>query len=262
MPAASPSPARIAIVTGASRGIGRAIVQRLARPGTALLLVAKSAERLADAVAQLQSSGAQCLPLALDLSRPDSAVSVRDAVLQRFGAVDVLVNCAGGARVGDFLDLTESDWSDGFALKLHGARRLCQALWPALAARHGSIVNIVGSAGRTPGADYALGGAVNAALLGLTKALAQRGIADGVQVNAINPGPTRTDRLVATLARRAEQAGTTVEEEMQKLVVAAGITRIGEADEVAALVEYVLSPAGQLLQGSLIDIDGGQTKSI
>lgn len=253
---------RVALVTGASRGIGRAIADALGDAGCSLFLVAQSSGRLDVARRELSSRGFPVAGCAADLRQADAAERVRAACVAEFGRLDVLVNCAGAARVADFLALTEEDWADGFALKFHGARRMCRACWGDLVASGGSIVNIVGSAGRTPGADYALGGSVNAALLGLTKSLAQRGIREGVQVNAINPGPVRTDRLATNLAAIAAQRGCSIEEAAQRLVEGWGITRIGEAHEIAALVAYVVSPAGRLLQGSLIDIDGGQTKSI
>jgi 3-oxoacyl-[acyl-carrier protein] reductase len=254
--------ARVALVTGASRGIGRAIAEALGGAGCSLFLVAHSAGRLETARRELAAGGSAILAHAADLREADAAERVRGACLAEFGRLDVLVNCAGAARVADFLALSDADWADGFALKFHGTRRMCRACWGDLVASGGSIVNIVGSAGRTPGPDYALGGSVNAALLGLTKSLAQRGIHEGVQVNAINPGPVRTDRLAANLAAIAAERGCSVEEAARRLVEGSGITRIGEAHEIAALVAFVVSPAGRLLQGSLIDIDGGQTKSI
>jgi NAD(P)-dependent dehydrogenase (short-subunit alcohol dehydrogenase family) len=253
---------RTIAVTGASRGIGRAIALTLAGPPTQLLLLAHSHERLSEVARAASDRGARAEVLAIDLRIPTAALSVRDALIDRFGGVDVLINSAGATRVDAFERLTEKDWDDGFSLKFHGARRLAVLLWPLLAERRGSIVNIVGSAGRTPGPSYALGGSVNAALLGLTKSLAQRGIVDGVQVNAINPGPTRTERLEGILASRARDHGTSVEQEATRLISESGIERIGDPNDVASLVAYLLSPPGRLLQGSLIDADAGQTKAI
>jgi 3-oxoacyl-[acyl-carrier protein] reductase len=114
------------------------------------------------------------------------------------------------------------------------------------------VVHIAGVGGRTPGREFTIGGSVNAALLSFTKALADLGIADGVQVNAINPGAVRTDRLRKRLAGQSEQ----------KFVEEAGITRVGEPEDIAELVAHLVSPSGRFIHGSLIDIDGGQTKTI
>ena len=120
--------------------------------------------------------------------------------------IDIVVNNAGACRNADFLVLTDDDWADGFALKFFGAMRLTRCAWPYLKAQSGSVVHIAGIGGRTPGRAFSIGGSVNAALLSFTKALADLGIADGVQVNAINPGALRTDRLRARLAKLGDPA--------------------------------------------------------
>jgi NAD(P)-dependent dehydrogenase (short-subunit alcohol dehydrogenase family) len=252
---------KVAIVTGASRGIGRAIAEHLLGAGASVLAIARDAERL-QSMAQTLSNTDRFDYLAASLTDPWNTAKIRTHALTRFGGIDILVNSAGATKVGDFLSLTEVEWNDGFALKFSAARRLSALCWPDLVARRGSILNIVGAAGRTPGADYALGGSVNAALLALTKALAQRGLRDGVRVNAINPGPTLTDRLMGQIQERAQAAGTSTEDALSMLVASAGMTRLGKPEDIAALAVFVLSPAGSLFQGALIDMDGGQTKTI
>ncbi len=173
------------------------------------------------------------------------------------------MNNAGATKRGEFLTLGDEDWADGFALKFFGAMRLTRAAWPHLeGARRVGGAYISGIGGRTPGREFAIGGSVNAALLSFTKALAEIGIADGVQVNAINPGAIRTDRLHGRLARIAEETGMDLAAAERKFVEDSKITRVGEPEDVADLVAYLVSPAGRFIQGSLIDIDGGQTKTI
>ena len=162
------------------------------------------------------------------------------------------MNNAGATKRGDFESLTDEDFIDGFALKFFGAVRMTRAAWPHLRKQSGSIVNIVGAGGRTPGAMFSIGGSVNAAVLSFTKAMSEKGIQDGVQVNAINPGPVRTARLAAQLKNSTEDA----------FLKEHRIARIGEPEDIAALVAFVLSPHGRLLQGALIDADGGSTKTI
>ena len=181
---------KVGIVTGASKGIGRSIAQILSAEGMKLTLVARSP--LDEFSATLSTV---CLPLSIDMRHADSASRVVDATLEKFGALDLLVNSAGATKRGDFLSLTDDEWTDGFALKFYGAMRLSRASWTHLMQSKGSIVNIIGVGGRTGSAEFSIGGAVNAALMNLTKVLADRGVKDGVRVNAINPGSIATERL-------------------------------------------------------------------
>jgi NAD(P)-dependent dehydrogenase (short-subunit alcohol dehydrogenase family) len=249
---------RVAIVTGASQGIGAAIATRLARDGVHIVLCARDAEKLAGVVATIAASGGSAEFLALDLRLPESAQRLVEAA----GRIDILVNNAGATRRGEFTELTDAEWEDGFALKFFGAMRLTRAAWPALKAGGGSVVFVAGVGGRTPGRQFAIGGSVNAALLSLTKALAELGTEDGVQVNAINPGPVRTERWRKRIETFAREGGLNPETAEREYVRAAGIRRVGEPDDVANLVSFVTSPAGSLLHGSLIDIDGGETRTI
>ncbi len=240
---------RTAIVTGASRGIGNAIARRLAQDGARVVLCARDEELLK---ATAWDIGDNALTVALDLRLPESAAKVVEAAVAKFGTVDVVVNNAGATKRGEFESLTDDDFIDGFALKYFGAVRMTRAAWPHLKKQGGSVVNIVGVGGRTPSGQFTIGGSVNAAVLAFTKAMSEVGIRDGVQVNAINPGPVRTDRLAQRLKTTSEEA----------FMRESRIARIGEPDDIAAMVSFILSPHGRLLQGSLIDMDGGQTKTI
>ena len=253
---------RVAVVTGSSRGIGRAIALRLAADGANVVLAARDHAALEQVAHQIRSGGAQAAFLSLDLRLPESAGRLVEFALQSFGQIDVLVNNAGATKRGDFLALTDDDWIDGFALKFFGAMRLTRAAWPHLKVRSGSVVHISGIGGRTPGREFAIGGSVNAALLSFTKALADLGVSDGVQVNAINPGAVRTDRLHRRLARIAKEASVDLAAAERRLIEESGIVRVGEPEDIAELVRYIASPAGRFLHGALIDIDGGQTKTI
>lgn len=253
---------KTAIVTGASRGIGKAIALRLAAEGAAVLLTARDETALTSAVAEITAAGGQAAAQTADLRAPTAAGELVTIALQRFGKIDIVVNNAGATKRGEFLELTDTEWEDGFALKFYGTVRLCRAAWPALQTTQGAVINIAGIGGRTPGAQFAIGGSVNAALLSLTKALAELGIRDGVQVNAINPGAIRTDRLARRLETLAAEQGTNVERAAEQFARQANITRLGEPEDIAHLVAFIVSPAGRFLQGALLDIDGGQTKTL
>src|SRR5437764_14841891 len=193
---------KVAIVTGASRGIGRAIAQTLSSEGVKLTLAARSKDQLHELAKSLKTD---CLVQAVDLRTPAAATAVVEQTMKRFGAIDVLVNNAGATKRGDFFELTDADWEDGFALKFFGAMRLCRASWQHLMASRGTIVNIIGIGGRTGSAEFTIGGSVNAAMRLLTKALADRGVKDGVRINAINPGFIKTERLEIRLQTCAQE---------------------------------------------------------
>jgi 3-oxoacyl-[acyl-carrier protein] reductase len=179
-----------------------------------------------------------------------------------FGGVDIVVNNAGATKRGEFLELTDEDWADGYALKLHGAVRLTRAAWPELRRRGGSVVNIAGTGGRTPGAEFTIGGSVNAAVLSFTKALADVGVRDGVQVNAVNPGTVRTGRFEKRMEALAAAQGLAREAAEGVFVRQQRVTRVGEPEDIAGLVAFLVGPEGRFLHGALIDMDGGATKSL
>ena len=250
---------KVAIVTGASKGIGRAIAQMLASEGMRVTAVARSRDRLVELATPL---GDLCLVQALDLTQPNMPADVVNATMARFGRLDLLVNNAGSTKRGDFLTLSEEDWSDGFGLKFFGAMRCSRAAWPHLQASRGSIVNIVGIGGRTGNAEFAIGGAVNAAVLNLTKVLADRGVKDGVRVNAINPGGIKTDRLQTRLKSFAAEHNVPLAEAEGQMARSMGVARFGEPEEIARLVAFLASPQAAFCQGSIVDADGGQTRTL
>lgn len=258
----APLDGRVAIVTGASRGIGRAIAYRLAADGAACVLAARDGAALDAVGGAIVAAGGQALVQACDLREPTAQRDVVAGAVRAFGRLDIVVNNAGATRRAPFAELSDADWADGFALKFFGAMRLCREAWPHLAARQGSIVNIAGVGGRTPGADFALGGSVNAAVLALTKSLADAALAAGIQVNAVNPGAIRTDRLRKRLDDLAAREGIAPAEAESRFRHAERVTRVGEPEDVAALVAFILGPEGRFFHGALVDLDGGATKAI
>lgn len=250
---------RTALVTGASRGIGLAIARELAGAGMATVLVARSGAALAGVAASLP---APSLAVAVDLREPGAAARAVTEAVGRFGRLDLLVNNAGATRRGDFLELTDADWTDGFALKFFGAARLCRESWPHLRATGGSIVNIGGVGGRAGALEAGIVGSVNAAVMHLTKTLAARGMADGVRVNAVNPGSIVTDRLAARIATLAAQEGVTADEAAARQAAKLGVSRFGQPDEIARVVAFLASPRSGYLQGAILDVDGGQNRAL
>jgi NAD(P)-dependent dehydrogenase (short-subunit alcohol dehydrogenase family) len=185
---------KVAIVTGASQGIGRSTAIRLARDFDSIVLVARNRANLEETASMVEQAGAKTLTLDVDLSQPDAAQEVVHGALAAFGRIDALLNIAGAVPQIDLFDMTDEQWDAGLALKLHGARRLTVAAWPSLKATSGSVVLMSGNSALFPKAPYAAVGTINAAIVALAKAFSDRGIADGVQVNSVLPGPVMTGR--------------------------------------------------------------------
>jgi NAD(P)-dependent dehydrogenase (short-subunit alcohol dehydrogenase family) len=250
---------KVAIITGASRGIGLAIAERLAAEGMRLVLAARSADLLQALAERLPSD---CLAYPLDLREPQSPAGLVAAAITRFERLDVLVNNAGATQRGNFLTLPDETWADGFALKFFGAMRTCRAAWPHLRASQGAIINIAGIGGRTGSAEFTIGGSVNAALLNLTKSLADLGVREGVRVNAINPGSIATDRLQPRIERFAAEQKLDHSQAARLMAEKMGIARFGQPGEIASAVAFLASPLAAYCQGMIVDIDGGQTRTL
>ncbi|MFJ2567685.1 SDR family oxidoreductase [Streptomyces sp. NPDC088770] len=255
-------PQSVAIVTGASQGIGRSTAIRLARDFDAIALVARNRAHLEETAAAVGAAGADPLVIDVDLSDPAAARTVVDATLTRFGRVDALLNIAGAVPQIDVLDMTDEQWDHGLALKLHGARRLTVAAWPSLREAKGSVVLMSGNSALFPKAPYAAVGTINAAIVALAKAFSDRGITDGVQVNSVLPGPVMTGRRRSYLEHWAPLHDMTVDEATAKFPQEAGIARYGEPDEIAELMAFLVSPGARWMTGSALRMDGGEVKSV
>jgi 3-oxoacyl-[acyl-carrier protein] reductase len=252
----------VAIVTGASQGIGRATALRLARDFSVIVLAARDKEKLEKTASDVRSLGAESMVFDLDLRQPQSAKTVVDGTLERFGRIDALLNIAGAVPQIDLFQMTDAQWDDGMALKLNGARRLTIEAWNALTASQGSVVFISGSAAFAPKPGYAAVAAINAAINALAKAFAEQGIKDGVQVNSVSPGAVMTGRRRAFFEKWAPAHNLTVEEAIKRFPQEAGITRLGKPEEIADLMSYLVSPAARWITGASVRMDGGEIKTI
>jgi 3-oxoacyl-[acyl-carrier protein] reductase len=252
----------VAIVTGASQGIGQATAIRLARDFSALVLVARNPLNLQQTADAVRAAGAKPLVIDTDLAQPGAARTVVDQALATFERIDALLNIAGAVPQIDILEMTDAQWEDGLALKLHGARRLTIAAWPALKAAKGSVVMMSGNSALFPKAPYAAVGTINAAIVALAKAFSDRGVSDGVQVNSVLPGPVMTGRRRSYLRHWASLHSMTVEEATANFPREAGIARYGEPEEIAELIAFLVSPGARWMTGSAVRMDGGEVKSI
>ena len=252
----------VAIVTGASQGIGRATAERLAKDFFAVALAARNEEALREVAANVKSNGAEPLTFPFDLRKRDSAEILVKKTLDRFGRIDAVLNIAGAVPQVNLFEMSDEQWQDGLELKLHGARRLTILAWDALKASQGSVVLISGSAALDPKPGFAAVATINAAIIALAKAFAEQGIKDGVQVNSVVPGAVMTGRRKSFMERWAPEHGMSFEEAIKKFPQEAGISRYGKPEEIADLMAFLVSPAAKWLTGASIRMDGGEVKGI
>jgi 3-oxoacyl-[acyl-carrier protein] reductase len=250
---------KVVVVSGGSRGIGRAIALAFAREGAQTVLAASNPTNLGEAAKLVAAAGPEPMTIAADLRTLAGCENVFAEVDKRFHRCDVLVNNAGATKGGTFLEQPDDAWSDGFALKFHAAVRLTRLFWPLLKAAHGNIVNIIGGAARTPGPDFLIGGAVNAAMGNFAKGLTAMGNRDDININVIHPGQTQTDRVEQLFAQFAKAQNKTVEQVRDESLVKSGLRRIGQPEDVAELALFLCSPRARHIHGTAIAVDGGGT---
>ena len=255
------SEGKTVFVSGGSKGIGLACAKQLAKEGARVFLAASNEERLSAAADAVRAEGASEVGfLAADLRTIENCNAAATAALDLFGGCDIFVHSAGATKGGIFPDQPDDEMIDGFALKFHAGVRLARLLWPSLTVSNGTIINIVGGFARTPAADFMVGCAVNAALANFSKALAEKGLQDDVNVNWVHPGLTVTERLDGIFADKAEQQSKTAAQVAEEAVAAEGIRRLGRPEDVAELVAYLCSSAARHIHGACLTIDGGGAK--
>jgi len=253
---------KVALVTGASRGIGEGIALSLADEGCDLMLTGRDEAALAGVAENVAKKGRRVAISILDLRTQGAEKPLVEAVRREFGRLDILVNNAGATQRGDFFKLTDADWADGFALKFFAHVRLTREAWPLLKAQKGSMVTIAGIGGKEPEAPFTIGSSVNAACVAFSKAMADIGKQEGVQVNSINPGRVETERLWRRFRAAMESTGSdeaTVREEYRQEF---NISRFGKVEDLGSFIAFLVSPHGRWVHGATIDIDGGEVKSV
>lgn len=255
---------KIAIVTGASKGIGKAIAQELAAEGVHVVLCARGQTLLEEvAVSIRQRSDTQVLPVSADLSTLEGVQALVRQTREQFHTVDILVNNAGAIRSGSLLSKPDEDWLVDWSLKVFGYIRLAREVFPIMQANGGGrIINIIGTAGRQPNAAYLAGGGANAALMNMTKALADEGAPHRILVNAINPGPIRTERWDSLMAQMAQAQKRTPQEVELAWLHDNPLQRPGEPEEVAGLAVFLASNRASYINGVIVPIDGGAIRCI
>ncbi|HWP25714.1 MAG TPA: SDR family oxidoreductase [Xanthobacteraceae bacterium] len=250
---------KVVVVTGGSRGIGRGIAAAFARQGAQTVIAASNEANLAGAAKIIAEAGAPPLVVPGDLRTLQGCENLFNRVKEKFNRCDILVNSAGATRAGNFVDLADDLWLDGFALKFFACVRCCRLFWPLLKAAQGHVINIGGGAARSPSAEFLIGGAVNAAMGNFSKGLSQLGKRDGVNVNVIHPGATQTERFEELIAQRSKATGKSPEELRKEATAKDGLRRLGTVEDIAALALFLCSEKARHIQGTAIAVDGGST---
>jgi NAD(P)-dependent dehydrogenase (short-subunit alcohol dehydrogenase family) len=255
---------RVAIVTGASRGIGRHVALALAAEGCSSLLCGRDDVALAHVALEVEELGVGAAAMSVDLADPAAAVAIVEACTATFGRVDILVNNAGGGSPRRLEDLTDEDWRVGFEVNFFAAARLASACVPLMRDRGwGRIVNVASSSGREPDPAFAPYSAAKAALLNLSKALSRAYATDGVLSTCVVPGVTMTELVNANASDTAMRTGRTPEEVMARLLAKQPVDagRFGQPEEIAAAVVFLASEQASWITGAALAVDGGTLRA-
>jgi len=252
------------LVTGGSKGIGRATAHVMAAEGARVLICSRNQAALDEAVSSIRKdTGKNVEAISADLSTLEGVQWTAAEAVRRLGRLDILVNNAGAIKGGDFLTMPDEEWTSGWSLKLLGYIRMARAVFPRMREQGGGrIVNVVGMAARNPAATYMTGGAANAALINFTKALADLGAPSNILATAVSPGPVKTERWDNLQRQQAEAAGQDLQAYIKEQNRSFPLGRIALAEEVADLVCFLASKRASFLTGIAITLDGGISRGV
>jgi 3-oxoacyl-[acyl-carrier protein] reductase len=254
---------KVVLISGASGDLGRVTTLEFAREGANVALFARNPERLQEVAVELEKTGVDYLVLSADVSRLEDHKRVVTETIQKFGRIDILVNSAGIATAGAFLDVPDQQWVDEIHVKLLGTVRLTREAIPhMIQAGGGRIITVIGSAGKEPIPDHLSTGAISGALRSFNKGLALALKQHNILVNAVSPAATDTTLMHAIAQRQAQLQGKSSEEiltDVRRQFVGAHLTK---PEEIAAIILFLASERLATLTGSEIDVNGGTVHSL
>jgi len=255
---------RVAIVTGSSQGIGKAIAMGLAMEGARVVICARREDALKNVAEEIASrSSSEVLPIKADLSKSEDIKLLVQTTIQKFGRVDILVNNTGGPPSALFMETTEGDWRAAIDSLLMSVVNCCREVIPYMIKnRWGRIINMTSFAAKQPAERLVLSNAVRAGVLGLTKTLANELAGYGILVNAVCPGWTLTDRVKELARDAAEKTGKTPEAIISEWAEGIPLKRLAKPEEIANLVVFLASEKASYITGAVIQVDGGFIKSL
>jgi 3-oxoacyl-[acyl-carrier protein] reductase len=255
---------KVALVFGASRGLGRAAAEALAAEGARVAIVARQEATLTEAATSIaRSTATEVLPLVCDVSRAEDARrAVRDAA-SHFGGLDIVVTNSGGPRAGSFESLTEQDFATAVELLFMSVVRVCFEAVPLMRKRGGGrIINVTSITVKQPVDNLMLSNAIRPAVVGFAKSLATELAPERITVNCVAPGYTRTERVVELNVANAAREQTTPEAVEERLVGTIPMKRLGEPHEFASLVVFLASEQASYITGTTLQVDGGYVRSL
>lgn len=255
---------RVALVTASSKGLGKAVAWALAKEGAKLVICSRNKEVLEKTADDIfLGTGVSVFPLAVDLTSADQIDWLVAETMDLFGHVDILVTNAGGPPPGNFLDLNEEHWMQAVQLTLMSVVRLCRAVIPSMQQQKwGRIINMTSISAKQPIDNLLLSNTLRPAVIGLTKSLSNELGRDNILVNAVCPGYIMTDRVNELMQAKAKKTKQSVEEIMQERTAEMPVGRIGQPEELAALVAFLASERGSYITGATFPVDGGYHKGI
>ena len=255
---------KVALVCAASRGLGKASAMGLAAEGARVAICARSMAALEEAAAQIQTqTGAEVLAIAADLGRRADVLRVVDQTAQHFGGLDILVTNSGGPKAGLFGAITESDWRQAIDDVLMSTVLLCMEAVPHMRRRGGGrIINITSISAKQPIAGLMLSNALRPAVTGFSKTLASEFARDGILVNCIAPGYTRTGRVIELAEATALREGASVEAVEKRTVQSIPLGRMAEPSEFADAVVFLASDCASYITGITLPVDGGYLRGL
>ena len=255
---------KVAIVGGASRGLGRACAERLAREGASLTIVARGADALERTASEIAgAAGVEVLPVAVDQGRAEGIEAIVERTMARFGRIDVSVNNTGGPPPGEFATHDDAAWQAAFEGTLMSVVRLCRAVVPIMRQRGwGRIINDTSVTVKQPADRLLLSNVFRVGVVALSKTLAREVAADGITVNCVCPGAFDTDRLRAIFRRQAETTGRTTDEVRDEWINRIPIGRLQRPEELADLVAFLASDRAAAITGACLPVDGGMTRGL
>ena len=255
---------KIAIVTGGSKGIGRVTAMALAQEGVDVTICARGMEDLEDAATEIRAkTGRKALAVQADMGNPDDIKNLVAATVSELGGVDILVNNAVNSTAAPFMELADEDWMNHINVKVMGYVRCSREVIPHMKNRGGGrIINIGGMAARSPHALTNSNGVTNSAVSNIAKNLSDQFAPDGILINCIHPGTTKTPRMTMYLERQAKDANITLEEAERRAVSDIPIGRMVESQDIADLVLFLVSDRAGAITGQTIAVEGGAGRGI
>ena len=255
---------KVAVVGASSKGLGRAIALGLAQEGAKVAICARDSDALAATADDIRNqTGTEVLAVPTDVSHPEQVENFINTAISHFGGIDILVNNAGGPRAGRFDDLAAQDYQDAVHLNLMSTINLCRAAVPSMRERGGGrIINLTSVSVKQPVDNLMLSNMARTGVIGFAKTLATELAPDKILVNNVCPGIIFTDRIQQLATVRAEEAGITFDEALEKMTADIPLGRIGDPNEFANLVVFLASERASYITGTTIQVDGGMVRSL